>query len=163
MWTRASHHLWTNLPSPDQGFYRLTQGTFAPARCLDRYRQVPHRPVLNAGDPSNPSQILEHVIAQLMFDFRYEQAASSCREFSIHWGAPSNVCEQLAKDPARVLDDTHAQEPVDTVLERYALTQEVQAFATPHPVLTQNGSRQTPQAAKRKTTPWVKCHLCSTW
>ena len=38
------------------------------------------------------SKVFEHVLAQLLFESRYEPAAGYCREYQVHWGAPLDAC-----------------------------------------------------------------------
>jgi hypothetical protein len=102
----ASHHLWTNLPDPG--------GAFGPRSCEDRYRWMAHRPA-PIGERQS-SQVLEHVLAQLLFEGRYEPAAASCREFHVHWNAPLDTCKRLAADPRAVL--ASALSEIDTVVKR---------------------------------------------
>jgi hypothetical protein len=97
----ASHHLWTNLPDPGDGAFRAET-------CADRYRWLAHRP---SGDGS---RVFEHVLAQLLFESRYEPSVGSCREFHVHWNAPPDACKRLAADPSVV----GALPDVAAVLER---------------------------------------------
>jgi hypothetical protein len=101
----ASHQLWTNLPDPGHGAFR-------PESCTDRYRWMAHRPAPTS--ERRASQVLEHVLAQLLFESRYEPAAASCREVHVHWGAALDTCKRLAADPRVLLASTD----VATVLER---------------------------------------------
>jgi hypothetical protein len=87
-----SHQVWTNLPDPGDGAFR-------PASCADRYRWMAHRPPQAA----SPSQLFEHVLAQLLFESRYEPAVVSCREFHVHWNAPLDTCRRLVSDPRALL------------------------------------------------------------
>jgi hypothetical protein len=111
----ASHHIWTNLPDP---------GTEGPLRqsCADRYRWLPHRPAPTGG-ATRASQVFEHVLAQLLFESRYEPAAGYCREYHIHWGAPLDACQRLAASPEATLASTSALADVRAVLERHRLGQ----------------------------------------
>jgi hypothetical protein len=93
----ASHHLWTNLPDPGK------HGIFDP-KCTERYLKLPHRPA-PTGD-KRASQVLDHVLGQLLFEIRYEPAAGTCREFHVHWGAPLDTCKRLAANPEAVLSST---------------------------------------------------------
>ncbi|MGZ3429915.1 MAG: hypothetical protein ACXVCV_24865, partial [Polyangia bacterium] len=108
----AAHHIWTNLPDPGDGAFREQT-------CADRYRWLAHRPAPPAGD-KRASKVFEHVVAQLLFESRYEPAAGSCREYHVHWNAPLDACERLAANPTAAL----ASLPdVPTVLDRYRLRQ----------------------------------------
>jgi hypothetical protein len=109
---RASHHVFTNLPDPG--------GAFDPLTCVDRYRELPHRPPV--GDPS---RTFEHVLGQLLFETRYEPAAGYCREYRVHWGQPDDVCKRLAADPEAVLRATGALRPVEATLDRYRIAAEL--------------------------------------
>ncbi len=106
----ASHHIWTNLPNPG--------GAFDERTCTDRYRELPYRPKTGEHAASN---VFEHVLAQLLFESRYEPAAGYCREYHVHWGAPKDACKKLAEDPEGFLRASGALEPVRATLRRYEL------------------------------------------
>jgi len=101
----ASHHLWTNLPDPGlDPWWRADS-------CAERYRWMGHRPAPTKD--KRASQVLDHVLGQLLFEIRYDSAAGTCREFHVHWGAPLDACKRLAANPAAVLASTD----VRTVIE----------------------------------------------
>ena len=112
----ASHHIWTNLPDPGDG-------AFAATTCADRYRALPHRPAPPASD-KRASYVFEHVLAQLLFESRYEPAAASCREVHVHWGAPLDACDRLAANPTAALQAASARGDIDAVLERWQLARD---------------------------------------
>lgn len=122
---RASHHLWTNLPAPESWVSEATGGLLGSGRCQDRFRRMPHRPRLREGDAANAGRVLDHVVGQLLFDTRYDAPVGSCRELTIHWDAPPDLCARLAGAPDETLADSGALRPVRSVLERYALAIEV--------------------------------------
>jgi hypothetical protein len=113
----ASHHIWTNLPDPGDG-------AFDARTCIDRYRELPRRPPAS-GDRA-ASKVFEHVVAQLLFESRYEPAAGYCREYQIHWGAPADACARLAQDPRTFLAASGALEPVRAALTRYRLGRQLE-------------------------------------
>jgi hypothetical protein len=112
---RAAHHIWTNLPEP---------AGFEPDRCLDAWRMLPHRPPAGADN----SQVFTHVLAQLLFETRYEPAVGLCREYYIHWNAPPDACDTLAATPEAFLEQSDALASVERVLERYHGEIEVEAL-----------------------------------
>jgi hypothetical protein len=114
----ASHHIWTNLPDPGDD-------AFKPESCADHYRWLPHRPPISKDDKGG-SKVFEHIVAQLLFESRYEPAAGACREYHVHWSAPRDLCKRLAANPEATLRETHALEPVKTTLERYELGKELE-------------------------------------
>ena len=118
---RASHHIFTNLPSPHSAIEAMAGGALARVQCLDRYTMLPHRPHAPSGSELRSSLETEHVIGQLLFDTRYEAAAAFCREYTIHWGAPIDSCEQLSMRPQEFLEDQGAWAQVREVLDRYEL------------------------------------------
>ncbi|MGQ0506501.1 MAG: hypothetical protein ACT4TC_14405 [Myxococcaceae bacterium] len=128
---RASHHIWTNLPKPGED-------AFEPRTCVDRYRSLSHRPLPPAG-PTQASLVFEHVVGQLLFETRYEQAAGYCREYQVHWGAPKGACAKLAANPEKFLAETGALPHVRSVLRRYQLEQQSKPEVrrrTPHEFLS---------------------------
>lgn len=109
----ASHHLWTNLPKPENAVpHRL---------CTEAFRQLPYRLPEAQRTPSN---VLEHVWARLLFETRYEPAAGYCREYTIHWDAPVDACEKLAASPAAFLEESDALAEVKATLHRVRLGDE---------------------------------------
>ncbi|MCU1276647.1 MAG: hypothetical protein JWM53_193 [bacterium] len=120
---RASHHIWTNLPDPGDGAFREQT-------CAERYRSVAHRPAPPAGD-KRASKVFEHVLAQLLFESRYEPAAGSCREYHVHWGAPLAACQRLAANPEAALASVSALADVEVVLDRRRLAHERAASPAP--------------------------------
>ena len=109
----AAHHIFTNLPDPGDGAFSATT-------CADRYRWLPHRPTPPPG-ARRASLVFEHVLAQLLFEGRYEPAAGYCREYHVHWGAPPDACRRLAADPQRFLASAGALDSVRAVLERHRI------------------------------------------
>lgn len=121
----AAHHLFTNLPDPGDG-------AFSTVSCADRYRWMAHRPTPPPG-ALRPSRVFEHVLAQLLFESRYEPAAGYCREYHVHWGAPPDACARLAADPERFLASTGALDSVRAVLERRRVASELVALRAQAP------------------------------
>ena len=104
-----AHHIWVNLPDPGTG-------TFG-ENCADRYRELKQRP-----DPQGEkgaSQVFEHVLAQLLFESRYEPPAAYCREVTVHWGAGDDACRRLSKSPEEFLAESGALPSVRAVLDRW--------------------------------------------
>ncbi len=116
----AAHHVFTNLPDPGDG-------AFSAVSCSDRYRWLPHRPTPPPG-PRRASLVFEHVLAQLLFESRYEPAAGYCREYHVHWGAPPDACARLVADPERFLAAAGALDSVRAVLERRRVSAELVAL-----------------------------------
>lgn len=111
----ASHHVWTNLPDPGDDAFR-------PRDCATRYAALPHRPAPGAGDARRASQVFEHVLAQLLFEARYDAPAAHCREVHVHWGAPVDACKRLAEAPQAFLASPASEGALDdvrAVLERH--------------------------------------------
>jgi hypothetical protein len=108
----ASHHVFTNLPDPDDGAFRETS-------CNSRYLRLAHRPTGSA------SKVFEHVVAQLLFEPTYDATAGHCREYHVHFGAPEDACERLAKNPDAFLDAAGASADVRSVIERHRLATEL--------------------------------------
>jgi hypothetical protein len=123
----ASHHIWTNLPDPGDGAFRERT-------CADRYRLMAHRPTPAPG-PQRASQVFEHVVGQLLFEGRYEPAAGYCREYHVHFNAPPDACDRLAKSPEAFLSGASVLSEIRTVLDRQRIGQELAAVGTPRPTL----------------------------
>jgi hypothetical protein len=93
----AAHHLWVNLPDPHPG--SLADYFVGAPRCSTRFANLPLWPRWHAGDES---LVVEHVLGQLLFATRFGTTAS-CNDYVIHWNAPADACDRLAKDPAAFL------------------------------------------------------------
>lgn len=108
---RASHHLFTNLTDPAPSLLPR------PGRCLARYARMPHLIDAGTGEAA-PGRALEHVLGQLLFNPAYPAVVATCREYTVHWDAPLDACERLARDPTGFLASRDALEPVRAALER---------------------------------------------
>jgi hypothetical protein len=121
----ASHHIWTNLPSPgDDAFEERT--------CTSRYLRLPHRPMPPPGS-ARASRVFEHVMAQLLFEATYDDAAAHCREYHVHWGAPVDACERLAANPDAFLKGDAALDDVRKTFERYQVEGDLVSLGGPKP------------------------------
>ncbi|MEL7305362.1 MAG: hypothetical protein AAGJ56_05960 [Myxococcota bacterium] len=116
---RASHHIFTNLPHPRGRLGKSQDLLSGSLSCVDRYRRLPHRPPAGKSGPPDPSQVFEHIVAQLLFETRYTEASGYCPEYTIHWAASADACPELANDPERFLERVGALAHVQRVLDRY--------------------------------------------
>jgi hypothetical protein len=114
----AAHHIFTNLPDPGDD-------SLVPEKCADRLLSLPHRPAPKETGPKAASQVFEHVLAQLLFEGRYEPAAGYCREYHVHWGAPVDACQRLAARPDAFLKETGARGSIEAVLERHHIERDL--------------------------------------
>jgi hypothetical protein len=121
----ASHHIWTNLPDPKDG-------AFEEATCTSRYLRLPHRPDPPPGR-ARASIVFEDVLAQLLFEATYDGAAGHCREYHVHWGAPSDACERLVADPQAFLKASSALDDVKETLERHRVASDLASLGEPKP------------------------------
>src|SRR5439155_657747 len=88
--------------------------------CADRYRLLNHRPT-----DTRPNKVFEHVVAQLLFEGRYEPSAGYCREFHVHFGAPPDACARLVAHPESFLAQAGALDDVRATLSRYRVAKEL--------------------------------------
>jgi hypothetical protein len=116
MQPRSSHHLFTNLPDPRPALGDRI-GAAIDGPCGSRLAHLPHFPAIEEG-PLGPSMLLEHVLAQLLFNPLYRPVVARCEEITVHWGAPDDACARLTADPARFLDEQGALPAVTGMLER---------------------------------------------
>jgi len=123
----ASHHIWTNLPDPKDGAFEGTT-------CTTKYLHLPHRPNPASGSaPMRASLVFEQVVAQLLFEATYDDAAGHCREYHVHWGAPPDACAKLAANPEAFLKAQKADDDVRVTLERYAVAKDLVVLGGPKP------------------------------
>jgi hypothetical protein len=111
---RSSHHLFTNLPAPRASLGERLRA-IVERGCGARLARLRHFPAME-DSPAGPSKLLEHVIAQLLFNPIYRPVVAQCEEITIHWDAPHNACTLLADNPSSFLDDHRALEPILGVL-----------------------------------------------
>jgi len=116
----ASHHIWTTLPSPGDHAFEETS-------CTSRYLHLPHRPTPPPG-PARASKVFEHVVAQLLFEATYDDAAGRCREYHVHWGAPADACDRLVAHPEAFLQAEGALADVRETLGRYRVSNDLVAL-----------------------------------
>ena len=111
---RSSHHLFTNLPDP-RPTLRQQVGAMLERGCGARLAHLPHFPRID-----DPSALLEHVLAQLVFNPSYKPIVAQCEEVIVHWGAPADACARLAADPVAALGELGALDSVRDVLRMRA-------------------------------------------
>lgn len=121
----AAHHIWTNLPDPKDGAFEETT-------CTSRYLKLPHRPEPPPGG-TRASKVFEQVLAQLLFEATYDNAAGHCREYHVHWGAPPDSCARLAAKPDSFLDASGALADVKVTLDRFRVASDLAPLGGPKP------------------------------
>jgi len=124
MRARSSHHLFTNLPDPRPGLPDRAAGLLERG-CGARLAHLPHFPRMADG-PTGPSQLLEHVLAQLMFNPSYKPIVAQCEEVVVHWDAAPDACARLAARPVAALGALGVLDPVRGLLEWRAMVAELQ-------------------------------------
>lgn len=112
---RASHHIFTNLPEPDEDVSGVG--------CLDRFYAMPY--VARIEGEEGPSQALIHVLGQLLFNPAYPPVVGTCREFQVHWDSPRDACLRLATKGAEYLDEVGIDGDVADVLDRRRRLEEI--------------------------------------
>ncbi|MCG8423752.1 MAG: hypothetical protein MJE77_38130 [Proteobacteria bacterium] len=121
---RSSHHLFTTLPAP-RPLFRLFLPDYVARQidrvgCIKRASRMPHR--LTRSSRQDPtlaaSEVVEHVLDQLLFNPIYQTVVGFCREYTIHWNAPSDACARLAQHPEQFLAEAGALDNVREVLAR---------------------------------------------
>jgi hypothetical protein len=126
MRARSSHHLFTNLPDPRPALGDRVAGLLERG-CGARLAHLPHFPRMADG-PTGPSQLLEHVLAQLMFSPSYKPIVAQCEEVVVHWGAAPDTCARLAGRPVGALGALDALDAVRGTLDWRARVAELQAL-----------------------------------
>ena len=137
---RASHHIWTNLPSPDTGFTSLLKDTLNIDHCLERFQKQTNTVTSSYEDLRRESDYLEHAYGQLLFSPKVERTVAFCREYKIHWNAEINTCERLANSPEQVLKEFAILEPIRLVLKRYEVSTSVAKLDEALQKITRSGN-----------------------
>jgi hypothetical protein len=116
---RASHHIWTNLPYPENDFIQKYREVFRPNYCIEQFQNQTNTVRLRKDDERNDSKLLEHVYGQLLFNPKSKITVGHCKEYKIHWNAEPSICERLAEDPNTVLQEEGVLSEVELVLKRH--------------------------------------------
>jgi hypothetical protein len=122
---RASHHIWTNLPYPENNFVRQFREVLQPNYCIGQFQNQTNTVQIGSDDPRKDSKLMEHVYGQLLFNPRSDITVAYCKEFKIHWDAAPDTCERLANNPEDVLQESDALEPVSLVLRRHDIANSI--------------------------------------
>jgi hypothetical protein len=110
----ASHHIFISVPDPHPKS-RLSGLLTGHEPCTSLFEHLPLWPSWSAKTPKG--EIIEHVLGQLLFATRFGTPAS-CSDYTLHWGAPTDACDQIAKDPEGFLGSHDALKPIRAVLDR---------------------------------------------
>jgi hypothetical protein len=116
---RASHHIWTNLPYPENDFVQKYRQVFQPNHCIEQFQNQTNTVRVEDNDERKNSKLLEHVYGQLLFNPKSKLTVGSCKEYEIHWNSQANICESLAINPEQVLQEEGVLAEVQLVLERH--------------------------------------------
>jgi hypothetical protein len=116
---RASHHIWTNLPYPENDFVQKYRQVFQPNHCIEQFQNQTNTVRVEDNDERKNSKLLEHVYGQLLFNPKSKLTVGSCKEYEIHWNSQPNICESLAINPEQVLQEEGVLAEVQLVLERH--------------------------------------------
>lgn len=116
---RASHHIWTNLPYPENVFVQKYREIFRPNYCIERFQNQTNTVSLEADDERKNSKLLEHVYGQLLFNPKSSITVGFCKEYKIHWNSDTNICEELVGNPKTVLQEEGVLSEVELVLKRH--------------------------------------------
>ncbi|WP_144394680.1 hypothetical protein [Pleionea sediminis] len=122
---RASHHIWTNLPFPKPEYLHKAIETLLPGQCLEDFQNQTN--TINATDDEKRkySQYLEHAYGQLLFNPKVNITAGFCKEYTIHWNAEIDTCEQLANNPTSFLTKEKVLPEVELVFKRHDLAKTI--------------------------------------
>jgi len=116
---RASHHIWTNLPYPENVFIEQYRKYFKPSFCIEQFQNQTNTVRLEKDDKRKDSKMLEHVYGQILFNPKNRNTVAFCKEYTIHWNSQTNTCERLKKDPKAVLQEAKVLPEVELVLKRH--------------------------------------------
>jgi len=116
---RASHHIWTNLPYPENDFIQIYRELFKPSYCIEQFQNQANTVRLDDDDARVNSKLMEHVYGQLLFNPKSKLTVGFCKEYKIHWDSDVNICERLANNPRAVLQEENVLSEVEMVLKRH--------------------------------------------
>lgn len=122
---RASHHIWTNLPYPDNIVVQKYREYFSPNYCIEKFQNQTNTITLSDSDKREYGKLFEHVYGQLLFNPKSELTVAYCKEYKIHWNADIDACEKIAKSPNQVLEDDNVLPAVKLVLHRHEIINDI--------------------------------------
>ena len=125
---RASHHIWTNLPYPENDFVQKYREVFRPNYCIQKFQNQTNTVRLKDDDERMNSKLLEHVYGQLLFNPKSRITVGFCKEYTIHWYSDSNTCERLIENPEIVLQEEQVLAEVELVLRRHDIAIEISSL-----------------------------------
>ena len=143
---KSSHHIWTNLPYPKGKWKTQFENLFQPNDCVEKYSQLGQ----NVKTEDHSSKTLEHVYGHLLFHPNYKPTVATCREYQIHWEAPSDSCEQLARNPEDFLKKEKLWKEILNLRDRYTKGRSRHAIRS---VLANMEGPGLPEGARPKPTP----------
>jgi len=118
---RASHHIWTNLPHPENKLVEQYRDIFKPSYCIEQFQNQTNTVRFQEHDRRKDSKIMEHVYGQILFNPKHRNAVAFCKEYKIHWASNIDTCERLKKNPKAVLQEANVLSEVEQVLKRHEI------------------------------------------
>ena len=115
---RSSHFVISNLPAPENPTWAWLRDTFQPSRCINDYSLLANK----IPDPQNGpglSQTFLLAAGHLLFDPKYRQTITNCKEYQFLWDTPVDNCHQLSKNPQPTLQALGIYRSIHTLLQRY--------------------------------------------
>ena len=122
---RASHHIWTNLPYPENRFIEKYRKYFKPSYCIEQFQNQTNTVLLEKDDQRRDSKTLEHVYGQLLFNPKSRDSVAFCKEYKIHWNSKPDTCKRFAKNPKAVLRESKVLSEVELVLKRHDIANSI--------------------------------------
>lgn len=122
---RASHHIWTNLPYPENIFIEKYRKYFKPSYCIEQFQNQTNTVRLEKDDERRDSKTLEHVYGQLLFNPKSRDSVAFCKEYKIHWNSKPDTCKRFAKNPKTVLKESKVLSEVELVLKRHDIANSI--------------------------------------
>lgn len=122
---RASHHIWTNLPYPENKFIEQYRKYVTPSYCIEQFQNQTNTVRLEKDDARRDSRTLEHVYGQLLFNPKSKKSVAFCKEYKIHWNSKPDTCKRFAKNPKAVLRESKVLAEVEQVLKRHDIANSI--------------------------------------
>ena len=122
---RASHHVWTDLPYPENIFIQTYREYFNPNHCIEQFQNQTNTVVLEEDDERKYSKLMEHVYGQLLFNPKSNITVGYCKEYQIHWNSEPDTCKKLIENPKAVLKEEGILPEVELVLKRHDIAIEI--------------------------------------
>ncbi|MCB0366231.1 MAG: hypothetical protein H6624_08050 [Bdellovibrionaceae bacterium] len=115
---RSRHFILSNLAPPENPTWMKIKDVFRPSRCIDEFSILPNR-IPDPTDQASLSQSFLMASGHLLFDPKYRQTVSACKEYQFLWNVSLGTCTDMIKEPLPHLVRLGILQPIEDLLARH--------------------------------------------